>query len=186
MHEFDQIAHTSDRFDDIGKDSGLGRIVAFAIEDARAVLSVSKPETLLCLGAGQAYPELALVEALEIPYQNVTLVDKHFSYSAKNRLVEAAPEATLVEDGMFSYLERSNEKRFSLVTTFGLHDVIIKENIDEFLKLLTGVIDNSAIVFIQHKILPAKVIETAKKYRLIPLLSGPFLFTVSHTSTTEV
>ncbi len=186
MHELDRITHSTDRFNNSSENSGIGRIMAVAIKDARAVSSVHNPELLLCLGAGQGYPELELIEALEIPYQNVTLLDRQFSTTVKDRLTKAAPEATLIESGMFSYLESAKGKHFSLVTAFGLHDVITKETVDEFLRLITGVTDSSAIVFIQHKILPTIVIETVKRHGFVPLLSGPFLFTLSHTSTAEV
>lgn len=104
-------------------------------------------ERMLCLGAGQADQELAVANQLGIPHENVVLLDLHFSEAANDRIALEAPSSTRVEQGLFSYLQKPDGVRFSIVTTFGLFDVLNGEHLDEFLRLAPNVLSDNALVF---------------------------------------
>lgn len=162
-HEADLVSHPGDHCDDLNADGSWAELVGIMLARARKEKPIPT-ETLLALGAGQAYPELALARIAQIPLQSVTLLDVEFSSRARRRIATVAPEATLIETGLFSYLQNPDGNRYSLVTTFGLHDVLRGENVEEFFRLLPNVLADSAIVFLHHFGLRINPKETAAKY----------------------
>jgi hypothetical protein len=185
-HELDMLHHNGDGMDDLGKKSRFGETIAASIKRKRALLSINRPETLLCLGAGQAYPELELVEKLAIPHENVVLLDRRFSELAKDRIATKAPQATLIESGLFTYLQEAEGRSFSLVTGFGLHDVLLEDiSLKEFFRLIPRILEDSAIVFVQHVFPDETIIPAAAKHGLAPVLDNPYFFTPVHNSNSE-
>ncbi len=96
------------------------------------------PENMryLALGVGQAQPELAFAEALEIPMENITLVDKQFSPDAVQRLTEKSFTGTKLEQDMFEALEKPIEDKYGIVTLFGAEYAI--EERDAIERLTSG------------------------------------------------
>ena len=163
--------------DDIGRLSTLGFNVSAEIMLERSRTGFHTSETVLCLGAGQAYPELQLINSLKIPHENAVFLDRNFSLQARKRLGRLAPKAKLVESGMFAYLEGAQGEHFSLVTTFGLHDVLAdRATFEKFLTLIPGVLDKSAIAVILHSFGGAEAISMAYKHSLAPVLGNYNLF----------
>src|SRR4051812_33552589 len=105
---------------------------------------------MLGLGAGQGYPELSLAELMGIPHDSVVLLDRKFGAAARDRLARVASSVTLIEQGLFTYLQNPDGKKYSLVTTFGMHDALGSDNMDEFFRLLPNVLVDFAVVFLQH------------------------------------
>ena len=113
-HELDKVYRIGDGMDDVGEKSSLGSAVGSSIRFERGRFAGPlSSELILCLGAGQAYPELDLVGELGIPHQNVVLLDRRFSNEARKRFQALAPQATIVESGMFSYLQSAEGMQFS-------------------------------------------------------------------------
>ena len=97
---------------------------------------------LLGLGAGVANPECSLAEILEIPYKDVTLVDKNPNIAKHPILTEHRQGVRyLAGTGIFRYLENPDRKDFSVVTAIGLEyllgDLKLMENL---IRLLPGVL----------------------------------------------
>lgn len=187
LHELDRINHIGDWRDDLNRElTGFG-FVASVIRRQRTLLGLGNPETLLSLGAGQAYPELELADTLAIPHRNIVLLDRYFSFKARDRLAKVAPEATLIESGLYSYLTSVNVGRFSVVTGFGLHDVLAaNESLEEFLRILPRVLDNSGIAFLPHLHPDKTIIPAAARHGLTPVLGSQYFFTPFHAPIAEI
>ena len=164
-----------DYMDDIGKECNCASIVMYVLESERGTSDFS-PEHLLCIGAGQSYPEIELVDLLKIPHSNVALLDKHFRTKARERLDSVAPDIMRIEQEMFSYLQNP-DRSFSLITTFGLDYLLVGEFLNEFLGLVPNVLSDQGIVFVQSLEAPRKKSrDFALKHDLSQLNSNPYFF----------
>lgn len=148
-HESDLVSHIGDHIDDLNIDGLWAETVGNMLATAREQKPISA-EVMIGMGAGQAYPELDLARIAGIPSQNVFLLDRVFSTTARERIATVAPESKLIESGVFSFLQNPDGNRFTLVTTFGLHDVLKGKNVEEFFRLIPNCLDDSAVVFLQH------------------------------------
>jgi hypothetical protein len=92
--------------------------------------------TYLGLAAGQAYPELKIVERLGIRNTNVTLIDRRFSATSKSRFAKDYPEIKVLETGMFDLLENTQSTYFSIVTALGIEYTL--EDPDVIQALISG------------------------------------------------
>lgn len=74
----------------------------------------------LALGAGEAYPEMQLLERLGLNPTNATLIDSSFDTATRARLGSTHPGLQTVESGLFSFLDNPTAGGFSLVTAFSV------------------------------------------------------------------
>ncbi len=166
-HKLDRVSHIGDSYDNLNSDG-------IWAETTRDTLKFYFPETdfsqaeMLGLGAGQAHAELELAQKLGIPFEKVTLLDRRFSEHARRRIDRVAPGSTAIEQGMFSFLSNPDNKKYSLITTFGLHDAIDRYNKEEFLRLAPNVMTEGGILLLTSFAFPGKpTVEMARKYGLI-------------------
>jgi hypothetical protein len=165
LHKLDRGYYWGDEFDDVGRDGHSADGVAEWVKDRMKPLGICEPLSVLSLGVGQAYPELKFARELGVPMGNVTLLDKYFSERARDRIARLSPEATVLETGMYTYLQDPDDKRYSVVTTFGLHDVFRKtETVEEFFRLLPNVLMDSAIVHLQYSTSATLTGELARRH----------------------
>lgn len=109
----------------------------------------SQADLFLGLGAGEAYPEMQIVDRLGFSAASVTLVDKRFSQDAKSRFSTNYPQTTLVESGLFEFLDKSPERGYSLVTALGVeHSLNIPHAMDTFISALPKVMKPGGIAVV--------------------------------------
>lgn len=152
VHELDRIGHIGDCMKDVNKEHEATRMAeTVAAAFSRYRESGQIPETLLCLGAGDAHAELELARILGIPSDRVTLVDRSFRPQGEERIKRLAPKARIIGSGMYTFLQNPGDTKHSLVTTFGLDAVLgTPESINELFRLLPGSLTDDPIVHIQY------------------------------------
>jgi hypothetical protein len=150
IHELDRIRHWGDGYDDVNKDFPTWPQTVEMLIRRHGTPPITPENPMLGLGAGQGYPELSLAELMGIPHDSVVLLDRAFGEVARDRLARVAPSVPLIEQGLFTYLQNPDGRKYSLVTTFGMHDALGKDNIEEFFRLLPNVLVECAVVFLQH------------------------------------
>jgi len=123
----------------------------------------SKPQ-LLGLGAGLANPECALADGLEIPYEDVTLVDKRRNIPNSKIFKDTPEDIAYVEQfgarhranvnyltgrGIFDYLANPDRTDFSYVTAIGIEYLLNDpEAMKDLIKGLPNVLLPNAFVCI--------------------------------------
>lgn len=167
-HKLDRRQHIGDGSDSLNyNDDSWVENAELAINLYAEGFDASQTE-ILGLGAGVAYPELRLAEKLGVPFGKVTLLDRHFSARARERITRVAPDATVIEQGMFSFLSNPDGRKYSLVTTLGLHDAIDEFNKDEFLGLVINVMTEGGILLLTSTALPGQAtVNMARRYGLV-------------------
>lgn len=107
-------------------------------------------DKMLGLASGQAFPELKLAESLGIPYSNVTLLDRAFSWEAMLRFQTSYPDVQTYESGMFAFLESySGDQKYKLVTAIGVeYSLKTRDAINKFASLLPNVMQPEGLVVV--------------------------------------
>lgn len=127
-------------------------------------ISLPAEPQLLGLGAGEANPECSLADQLEIPYTNVTLVDKSpsvpdtpifrdtpedIAYVTERHGKHRAAVNYLTGRGIFHYLESPDRRDFSVVTLIGTEYLFNDpEAMQDLIKELPNVLLQNAFVCI--------------------------------------
>lgn len=176
LHELDLVSHWGDDYDDVSKDSSYAEIVAQELRLLNSVSRITPEHPMLGLGVGQGYQEVKLAEILGVSQESVVLLDRNFSPTARERLARVVPNATLIERGMFSYLNNPDGRRYSLVTTFGLHDVLRGYMAEEFFRFLPNVLADSAMVFFISTPMEPRATRRAAMYGFTPVTPNNFVF----------
>jgi hypothetical protein len=103
---------------------------------------------MLGLAAGQGYAEMHLATALHIDPAHVTLVDSHFSKSAKSRLKTEFPKMEVVDSDLFDFLATTPATENDIVTVLGAEFLFNPADTAKFISLLPRVMRQRGVVVI--------------------------------------
>ncbi len=120
------------------------RMASYVNDQLRSLgLVVPKDSKYLGLAAGRSYAEMAFARLLRITPDNITLVDRDFGLDTAMRIKALSTKITLEQSGLFAYLVKQPNARFTFITALGIEYVLdnnrcLDELIDQAARTLTS------------------------------------------------